>query len=108
MADYIDREAFRAVLQKSHRYHAGNCREVSLLSRDIRLLNEHPAADVSPVVRCKNCKHWHEQTGFCGKHSYFVDDDGLSCSPHESPNWTMWAPDNFCSSGELREGSSNA
>ena len=51
MADYIDREAFRAVLQKSHRYHAGNCREVSLLSRDIRLLNEQPAADVAPVVR---------------------------------------------------------
>ena len=46
MSDYIDREAFRAVLQKSHRYHAGNCREVSLLSRDIRLLNEQPAADV--------------------------------------------------------------
>jgi hypothetical protein len=46
MAEYIEREAFLEVLMKSHKAHANNSREESLLSRDIRLLNEQPAADV--------------------------------------------------------------
>ena len=50
MAEYIEREAFREVLEKSHKAHASNSREESLLDRDIRLLNEQPSADVAPVV----------------------------------------------------------
>lgn len=55
------------------------------------------------IVRCKDCKHWHESTGWCNKHSYFVDDEGTSCSPAESPNWTMFDADDFCSRGERRD-----
>lgn len=50
MAKYIEREVFREVLRKSHNAHARTSREVSLLARDVRLLNEQPAADVAPVV----------------------------------------------------------
>lgn len=50
MAEYIEREALLENLRKSHRYHAGNNREESLLYRDIRIVNEQPAADVAPVV----------------------------------------------------------
>jgi hypothetical protein len=49
--------------------------------------------DVVPVVRCKDCKHWHEETGFCEEHSRF-DSFGM--------DWNMFAEDDFCSYGERR------
>ena len=71
---------------------------------DKDLIGEMPTVDAVPVVRCRECKHWHEETGFCEKHSYFVDGDGVCCSPADSPNWTMFDPDDFCSYGERKEG----
>ena len=50
MAEYIERDAVIDVLAVSHAHHANTCREASLLDRDIRLIREHPAADVAPVV----------------------------------------------------------
>lgn len=57
--EYIERSEFREVLKKSHEAHANNSREASLLDRDIRLLNEQPAADVVEVKhgeweKCEN------------------------------------------------------
>ena len=46
MVEYVEKEAFREVLRKSHEAHASNSREEVLLDRDIRLLNEQPASDV--------------------------------------------------------------
>lgn len=63
---------------------------------------EAPTIDAVPVVRCRDCKHWHEGTQFCEEHSYFVDDEGMPCSPAESPNWKMFNPDDFCSFGERK------
>ncbi len=68
------------------------------------VVNKAPAIDAVPVVRCKECKHWHEETSYCEKHSYFIDSEGVSCSPAESPNWTMWDADDFCSDGVRKEG----
>lgn len=62
-----------------------------------------PTIDAVPVVRCRECRHWHDGTGFCEKNSYFVDGDGVCCSPFESPNWTMFDQDDFCSYGERKE-----
>lgn len=59
--------------------------------------------DVVVVVRCKNCKHWHEGTQWCNEHSYFVDSDGEPCHPSESPNWKMFEPDYYCGSGERKD-----
>lgn len=79
MAEYIEREAFREVLRKSHKAHAKNCREEVLLDRDIRLLNEQPTADVVEVKRGR-WKFHNDGSGTCDqchftqKHIY--DDDG--------------------------------
>ncbi len=70
----------------------------------MRHIDNAPTVDAVPVVRGRDCKNWHEETGFCEKHSYFVDGDGVCCSPADSPNWTMFDPDDFCSYGERKEG----
>lgn len=55
------------------------------------------------VVRCVECKYWHENTAWCEKHSSFIDHDGEPCSPSESSNWKMFNSTDFCSCGERRE-----
>ena len=54
---------------------------------------ENPT-DIAEVVRCKDCKHWHEETAFCEKHSRF-DSFGM--------DWNMFAEDDFCSYGERKD-----
>ena len=46
------------------------------------------------VVRCKDCKHWHEETGFCEKNSQFV---------FKEMEWNMFTEDDFCSYGERKD-----
>ena len=60
------------------------------------------APDVVEVVRCKDCKHWHEETGWCYHHSHFITPDGEACHPWESANWKMLDENDFCSYGERR------
>lgn len=67
------------------------------------IVREAPTIDAVPVVRCKDCKYWHESTGFCSKNSYFIDSNEISCSPLKSPNWTMWVENDFCSNGEMKD-----
>ena len=76
----------------------------------VRMILAAPKQDVEKVVRCGKCKHWHRETAYCELHSYFHDQEGLCCSPAESPNWTMWDENDFCSDGELTTagGSENA
>ena len=69
-----------------------------------KTIDEQPTADVVEVIRCKDCKHYHQFTSFCEKNSYFYDDNGLSCSPADSPCWTMFADNDFCSYGERMDG----
>lgn len=66
-------------------------------------LNALPTVDAVPVVRCKNCKHYHAEVGWCDEHSYFRDSDGNPCGPEESPDWKMFGDDDFCSYGEPKE-----
>ena len=101
--EYIEREAFREVLRRSHESHASNSWEEVLLDRDIRLLNEQPAADVVEVIRCRDCKHWHEETGWCYHHSHFVKSNGGFCHPWESASWKMFDADYWCADGEKRD-----
>lgn len=60
------------------------------------------ANDVVPVVRCKDCKHWHEETEWCNKHSHFVIDEEF-CYPHENSEWKMFDADYFCKDGERKD-----
>ena len=68
------------------------------------LIQKHPTADVAEVVRCKDCKYYDKETGFCLKHSYFKDSDGMPCSPADSPDFTFFNEDDFCSYGKTKDG----
>jgi hypothetical protein len=79
MAEYIERtDAMNAVL-------VGDidkdfpCMDIAARLHDI------PAADVRPVVLCRDCEYWQSDCGWCG---YF--DIGMNI-------------DDFCSRGEKRE-----
>lgn len=72
MAEYIDREKAKRLLHIEYAYAAE------------QLLDEIPAADVAPVVRCKDCKH--EFGGSC-----------IICG------FQKRKPDGFCSYGERKD-----
>ena len=57
---------------------------------------------VASVVRCKDCKHYHAETGWCNVHSSFIDSHGGACHPWESSVWKEFEPDDFCSYGERK------
>lgn len=62
-------------------------------SKGLRYLAEKcPAVDAVPVVRCKDCKYWHEGIGWCDQHSQFDEDE-----------WNMFDADDFCSYGIRKE-----
>lgn len=72
MAEYIDREKAKRLLHIEYAYAAE------------QLLDEIPAADVAPVVRCKDCKH--EFGGSC-----------ILCGFQKRKS------EDFCSYGERKE-----
>ena len=91
--EYIEREAFREVLRRSHEAHANNSREEVLLERDIRLLMEQPAAD---VVEVKHGEWIGEGDGYsegeividvwyCSECGHCID-EGID-DPHILPNY---------------------
>ena len=71
--EYIDREKAKRLLHIEYAYAAE------------QLLDEIPAADVAPVVRCKDCKHY---------------DIGGSCI---ICGFQSRKPDDFCSYGERKD-----
>lgn len=58
------------------------------------LINAIPAADVAPVVYCRNCKHY--DLGVCLK----IYSDG---NAHPEA-WQSRKPEDFCSYGERKDG----
>ena len=65
-------------------------------------VNDAPTVDAVEVVRCKDCKHWDKETGWCDHHSHFIGADGEACHPWESIEWKMLDEDDFCSYGESK------
>ena len=61
----------------------------AVLASDIK---NAPTVDAVPVVRCKDCKHWHKDTVFCGYMPY-----------GEASERVNWYADDFCSYGERKE-----
>ena len=98
MAEYIERETFLKDIEERYclpckeawKDHNGcKCRVcwVDDMRGDVI---DAPAADVAPVVRCKDCKYWQD------------NNDGY---PHEECRWGHGeTPDanDFCSYGERR------
>jgi hypothetical protein len=100
MAEYINRELLKKRFLKRldwlkkdiHDEYSGalyDCCEV-----DAGLIDEIPAADVAPVVRCKDCKDY--DMGVCLK----IYSDG---NVHPEA-WQSRKPDDFCSYGERKDG----
>ena len=64
------------------------------------VLNSIPGFE---LVRCKDCQHWHEETGWCKFHSHFIDSYGEACHSWEGSEWKMFDANDFCSWGERKE-----
>ena len=82
MAEYIDRKAFVEAVKDIPMWGS-----VAVMFAD-----GIPAADVAPVVRCKDCKHY--DLGVCLK---IYQDGNL-----HSEAWQPRKPEDFCSYGERK------
>ena len=96
MAEYIDREAALALVRPDDPNDERCAVTVTTAKRLIRhALTAAPAADVAPVIRCKDCK-WFANNN---------DDEWFGCwlfnairaVPEDAPT-----PDDFCSYGERK------
>ncbi len=102
--DLISRTALLAKMQYRLPVEDDISETVSNCARIARKLVERATAvDAVEVVQCKDCKHWHKETGWCNHHSHFIKPDGEFCHPWESPDWKMFDEDDFCSYGERKE-----
>lgn len=88
MSEYIEREAAIDAIMKVYVRTAGYKARERVFEAE-EAVHRLPAADVAPVVRCKDCKHHYD----CGVH--FCDRLGMDC-PDDS--------DFFCSYGERKDG----
>ena len=96
MAEYIAREVLLAQLRAMESYN------VSPMYRRgyddcVEAILKAPAADVVPVVRCKDCKWFVDNNGgeWYGCNMFQV----VRITPEDAPK-----PDDFCSYGERRDG----
>lgn len=102
MPEYIDKDK---LLNDIECIDISDCTDIDDIFTEVeRTIDEQPAADVAEVVRCRDCKFYNKKTGFCLNHSYFKDSDGMSCSPADSPDFTFFNEDDFCSYGERMDG----
>nr|DAV88181.1 MAG TPA: hypothetical protein [Caudoviricetes sp.] len=92
MDEYIKREAALALVKPDAPEDEKAAVTIATAKKLVRsIVCRTPAADVAPVVRCKDCKYWQGN-----------NDD----YPHEECRW--WHEetpdaDDFCSYGERRE-----
>ena len=84
MAEYIERSA--AIKAAKHAWAKG--------LEPSQYIEALPAADVSPVMRCKDCVHY--DLGVCLK----IYSDGNT----QKDSWQSRNPDDFCSYGERKDG----
>lgn len=84
MDDYIDREKIFSIWRSM----PAPASVVSLAAA----IGQTPSADVAPVVRCRECRHW---TGIAL---------GMRCKLYSFPPnaWIYSKPEDFCSRGERK------
>lgn len=98
MAEYIKRDAIKARLDDLVDW----CQDLRKpgLEQALAMLNEEPAADVAPVVRCKDCKHYRNHpNGLCYLHT-----EPKENARGHSGNAVCVEPEDFCSYGERKDG----
>lgn len=96
MAEYISKDAVLAYPIRADHCDKKHANEHFIFGiESVMEYVEHlPAADVVPVVRCKDCKHY--DVGVCLK----IYSDG---NVHPEA-WQSRKPDDFCSYGERKDG----
>ena len=113
MAEYIERteelmlamNAGARAIENTRRYHGAiytkdvfleSPQEIPYLqaAKVLREVSDAPAADVAPVVRCRDCKHCDPENHHCDHHM------GTAAPLRRKP-------DDFCSYGERKEGADN-
>ena len=97
MYEYIEREALMRRIKEIHcsecdSYDGLRCR-ACWVDDTLDYIDNEPAADVAPVVRCKDCKHY--DMGVCLK----IYSDG---NAHPEA-WQSRKPEDFCSYGERKD-----
>ena len=70
----------------------GECERIGFCA-DYMDIKRLPTVDAVEVVRCKNCQHWDEDTGFCDVNSHFYE-FGMY--------WDIFEEDDYCSYGERK------
>lgn len=93
MAEYIRREALIAEFK---RLKLGENSFIERVFADgvYAIIEQFPAADVVPVVRCEDCTHY--DLGVCLK----IYSDGNA----QKDSWQSRNPNDFCSYGERKDG----
>ena len=98
MAEYIERAAaVKSVLRMRRPENSvAQNRMLSIIQMDMLKL---PAADVAPVVRCKDCKHYRNYpNGLCYLHT-----EPKTKARGYSGEAVCVEPDDFCSYGERKK-----
>ena len=100
MAEYIDREALMRQIKEIHctecdSYNGVRCR-ACWVDDTLDYIDSEPAADVAPVVRCKDCKFgdWDSEP-----------DDAMVCMRTKDGFWR--SGNDFCSYGERKGGAND-
>lgn len=74
MAEYIEREAALSLVRPDAPEDEKAAVTIATAKKLVRsIVNRTPAADVAPVVRCKDCLFWERDIGFCHYHSRYYD-----------------------------------
>lgn len=87
MAEYIERSYIRKMAMFEMAYTMETETDAAVV---LRMIDDAPAADVAPVVRCRDCKHSYEDLG------------GLYCSYGPCVDCPV-SPDFWCANGRRRE-----
>ena len=104
MGEYIDREAILEQIARRKSLMVGD-KMISIDALRAFIMNR-PIADVIPVIRCKDCKHWSDNDGI------HTTADGVRFARcrihnHETLNGLHegWCPTEncYCSLGERKE-----
>lgn len=101
MSEYIERKALYKALTTA----AVNdkFKSIGTWAKAICVLHDLPAADVAPVVRCKDCAYTREKDEY---ESVYLGDECVICTNSEYGWQPVW-PNHFCGYGKRKDEAQN-
>lgn len=98
MAEYIDRETAIKAIKNADCAAIADDAESCKTDYLREIIESVPAADVVPVVHCRDCKHFNHERMECENEAVSTDHEG---GAEYSLNFEL---DDFCSYGERKDG----